>query len=63
MVPAARTLVRGLTAANSRGLVTMAHRLVPQTAEVLAEHLGAGPPALRRTVTPAEAREGLAVQA
>jgi hypothetical protein len=34
--------------------------LVPETAEMLAEHLKSGPPALRSTVTPAEAREQLA---
>jgi hypothetical protein len=32
---------------------------VPETAEVLAQHLTAGPPALPCTVTPAEARERL----
>ncbi|HEX7430118.1 MAG TPA: DUF2236 domain-containing protein, partial [Mycobacterium sp.] len=35
--------------------VAMARRLVPQTAEVLAQHLTAGPRALRPTIAPAEA--------
>ena len=60
VTPAARALVRAASAANSRPLLTMAGRLVPQTADVLAQHLSAGPPALRRTVTVAEARERLA---
>jgi hypothetical protein len=41
----------------------MARRLAPQTAEILAQHLTAGPPAALQTVTPAEARERLAVHA
>ena len=36
---------------------------LPQTAEILARHLTAGPPAALQTVTPAEARERLAVHA
>jgi hypothetical protein len=44
-------------------MLAMARVLVPETAEVLAQHLTAGEPALRRTVTPAEARERLTVNA
>jgi hypothetical protein len=60
VTPVARALVRALSANNSRPMLAMARRLVPETAEVLAEHLKSGPPALRSTVTPAEAREQLA---
>ena len=51
----AQAMVRPLSAGNSRPLLAMARRLVPQTAEVLAQHLTAGPRALRPTITPAEA--------
>jgi hypothetical protein len=44
-------------------MLAMARRLVPETAEVLAEHLTADPPALPCTVTPAEARERLTAHA
>jgi uncharacterized protein (DUF2236 family) len=60
VTPVARVLVRTLSADNSRPMLTMARGLVPETAEVLAHHLCAGPPASERTVTPAEARERLA---
>ena len=60
VVPAARALVRGLMLADSRPMLALARRLVPHTAEVLAQHLTAGPPAHPRTVTPAQAREQLA---
>jgi hypothetical protein len=59
----ARALVRALSANNSRPMLAMARRLVPETAEVLAHHLTAGPPAMRCTITPAEARERLAAHA
>jgi uncharacterized protein (DUF2236 family) len=60
VAPVAQAMVRALSAAGSRPLVAMAHRLVPRTAEVLAQHLTAGPPALLQTITPTEARERLA---
>ena len=63
VTPLARTLVRALSANNSRPMLAMARGLVPETAEVLAQHLTAGEPALRRAVTPAEARERLSVNA
>jgi hypothetical protein len=63
VTPVARALVRALSANNSRPMLGMAHGLVPETAEVLGQHLAAGPPALRRTTTPAEARERLAAHA
>jgi uncharacterized protein (DUF2236 family) len=59
VTPVARALVRALSANNSRPMLAMARGLVPETAEVLARHLTAGPPALPCTVTPAEARERL----
>jgi uncharacterized protein (DUF2236 family) len=57
VVPAARTLVRGLMLADSGPMLALARRLVPHTAEVLASHLSAPPPVARRTVSPAQARE------
>jgi uncharacterized protein (DUF2236 family) len=57
VVPAARTFVRGLTLADSTPMLALARRLVPHTAEVLASHLSAPPPAAGRTVTPAQARQ------
>jgi uncharacterized protein (DUF2236 family) len=62
-IPVARALVRALPANNSRPMLAMARWLVPETAEVLAQHLTAGPPARRGTITPAEARERLAAHA
>jgi hypothetical protein len=44
-------------------MLAVAKQIAPETAEVLAAHLRAGPPAHRGTVTPAEARERLAVHA
>jgi hypothetical protein len=41
----------------------VARRIAPETAEVLAQHLAAGAPVHLRTITPAEARERLAVHA
>jgi uncharacterized protein (DUF2236 family) len=61
VVPAARVLVRALTVADSRPLLALARRLVPHTADVLAAHFAAPPPAEPRTVTPAQAREQLAL--
>lgn len=61
VVPAARAFVRALTLADSRPMLALARRLVPHTAEVLAGHLTAPPPAEQRTVTPAQAREQLAL--
>jgi hypothetical protein len=55
--------VRALSANNSRPMLAMARGLVPETAEVLFQHLTAEEPALRRTVTPSEARERLTVHA
>jgi hypothetical protein len=43
-------------------MLAVARWLVPHTAEVYAQHLAAGTPAAPRTVTPAEARETLALQ-
>jgi len=63
VTPVARALVRALSANNSRPMLAMARGLVPETAEVLAQHLTAGPPARRCTTTPAEARERLAAHA
>ena len=57
VVPAARTLVRGLTVGDSRPMLELARRLVLHTAQVLASHLSALPPIEQRTVTPAQARE------
>jgi len=57
VVPAARTLVRGLTVGDSRPMLELARRLVLHTAQVLASHLSAPPPIEQRTVTPAQARE------
>ena len=63
VTPMARAAVRAMSAGDSWMLVSAARRLVPHTAEVLARHLAAGEPAVARTVTPAEARERLAVHA
>jgi hypothetical protein len=63
VTPVAQAMVRAMSAGNSRPMVAMARQLAPQTAEILAQHLTAGPPASPQTVTPAEARERLAVYA
>jgi hypothetical protein len=63
VTPVARALVRALSANNSRPMLAMARGLVPETAEVLAQHLTAGPPTRPRTVTPGEARERLTAHA
>jgi hypothetical protein len=53
-------MVRAMSARDSRPLLAAASQLVPHTAAVLAQHLKAGEPVSRRTVTPSEARERLA---
>jgi uncharacterized protein (DUF2236 family) len=63
VTPAAKAMVRAMSANNSRPMLAVARRLVPHTAEILAQHLTAGPPALRQTITPAQARERLAAHA
>jgi hypothetical protein len=55
--------VKALSANNFRPMLAVARRIAPETAEVLAQHLSAGPPAHKRTITPAEARERLAIHA
>jgi uncharacterized protein (DUF2236 family) len=57
VAPAARALVRGAAAFNSRGMVAIARRLAPRTADVLAQHLAMPAVAVPHTVTPAQARE------
>jgi hypothetical protein len=44
-------------------MLTVARRIAPETADVLAAHLTAGPPAQPTTVTPAEVRERLMAHA
>ncbi|MBX5489480.1 MAG: DUF2236 domain-containing protein, partial [Mycolicibacterium hassiacum] len=61
--PAARALVKALSVRNFGPAVAVARYIAPTTAEVLAAHLRADPPAQRRTVTPAEVRERLPVRA
>jgi uncharacterized protein (DUF2236 family) len=63
VTPMARAAMRAMSVGDSRLLITVGRRLVPRTADVLARHLSAGPPAVERTVTPAEVRDGLAVHA
>jgi hypothetical protein len=63
VTPIARAWVKALSANNFRPMLAVARRIAPETAEVLAQHLTAGPPAHRRTITPAEARERLAAHA
>ncbi|EKF24288.1 hypothetical protein C731_1664 [Mycolicibacterium hassiacum DSM 44199] len=63
VVPAARALVKALSVRNFGPAVAVARYIAPTTAEVLAAHLRADPPAQRRTVTPAEVRERLPVRA
>jgi uncharacterized protein (DUF2236 family) len=63
VTPIARAWVRALSANNFRPMLALARRIAPETADVLAQHLTAGPPTLRRTITPAEARERLAAHA
>jgi uncharacterized protein (DUF2236 family) len=60
VTPVARAMVRAMSARNSQPLLAASRQLVPHTAAVLAQHLKAGEPASRRTVTPSEARERLA---
>ncbi len=63
VTPVARAMVRALSANNSRPMLALARSLVPETAEVLFHHLTAQEPILRRTVTPAEARERMKAHA
>ena len=63
VIPAAQAMVRAMSAADYRPMLAVARRLVPHTAEILAQHLAAGPPASPTTITPAKARERLAVHA
>ena len=46
-----------MSADNSRLMLAMSRRLVPETAKVFAQHLTAGQPADPRTVSPAQVRE------
>jgi len=63
VTPAAQAMVRAMSAADYRPMLAVARRLVPHTAEILAQHLAAGPPASQTTITPAQARERLAAHA
>jgi hypothetical protein len=63
VTPVARAWVKALSANNFRPMLAVARQIAPETAEVLAQHLSAGPPERRTTTTPAEARERLAVHA
>jgi hypothetical protein len=56
-------MVRALSAADHRPMLALARRIAPRTADILAQHLAAGPPASPTTITPAQARERLAVHA
>jgi uncharacterized protein (DUF2236 family) len=63
VAPIARAWVKALSVNNFRPMLGVARVIAPETAEVLAQHLSARPPARRVTVTPTEARERLAVHA
>jgi len=63
VTPIARAWVKALSANNFRPMLAVARRIAPETADVLAQHLSARPPARRSTVTPADARERLAAHA
>jgi uncharacterized protein (DUF2236 family) len=63
VTPIARAWVRAVSVGNYRPMLAVARRIAPETADVLAAHLAAGPPAHLRTITPAEARERLAKHA
>ena len=63
VTPAARAMVLAMSVRDSRPLLAAARQLVPHTAAVLAQHLDAGPPAMARTVDPAEVRERLVANA
>lgn len=64
VTPVAKAMVRAaMSAGNSRPLLAAERRLVPHTADVVAQHLTAGPPASPKTITAAEARQRLAVHA
>jgi hypothetical protein len=63
VAPIARAWVQALSTNNFRPMLAVARRIAPETADVLEQHLTAGPPALHRTTTPSEARERLAARA
>jgi uncharacterized protein (DUF2236 family) len=63
VIPIARAWVKTLSVNNFRPMLAVARRIAPETAEVLGQHLTAGPPARRMTVTPAQARERMAAHA
>ncbi len=63
VTPIARAWVRAMSAGNFGPMLAVARRIAPETADVLAQHLSAGPPAQHRIITPAEARELLAAHA
>jgi hypothetical protein len=63
VTPIARAWVKALSANNFRPMLGVARRIAPETADVLFQHLTAGPPARLSTTTPAEARERLAAHA
>ncbi|MEN3317446.1 MAG: hypothetical protein V7643_847 [Mycobacterium sp.] len=63
VTPIATVWVKALSANDFRPMLAVARRIAPETAEVLAQHLTAPPPARRTTITPAEARERLVAHA
>jgi hypothetical protein len=63
VTPVARAWVKALSVNNFRPMLAVARRIAPETADVLASHLRARPPAALRTVTPAEVRERLVANA
>jgi uncharacterized protein (DUF2236 family) len=63
VTPIARAWVKALSTNNFRPMVAVARHIAPETADVLAQHLTAGSPAHRQTITPAQARERLAAHA
>ena len=63
VTPLARAWVRALSVNDFRLMLAVARRIAPETADILAQHLTAAPPARHTTVTPAEARERMAAHA
>jgi uncharacterized protein (DUF2236 family) len=63
VTPIARAWVRAMSANNFGPMLAVAREIAPETADVLAQHLAAGPPAQKRTTTPAEVRERLVLHA
>jgi uncharacterized protein (DUF2236 family) len=63
VTPIARAWVKALSVNNFRPTLGVARVIAPETADVLAQHLKAGPPAQPRTTTPAEARERMVLHA